>query len=41
MTAEVWLPRGAVIEVNAIHLTPPHQRFGVKLPSIVDVENLR
>jgi hypothetical protein len=41
MTAEVWLPRGAVIEVNAIILAPPHQRLGVKLSGIVDVENLR
>jgi hypothetical protein len=41
MTAEVWLSRGAVIDSNAILLTPPHQRLGVKLSGIVDVENLR
>jgi hypothetical protein len=41
MTAEVWLPRGAVIEPNAILLAPPHQRLGVKLSGIVDMENLR
>jgi hypothetical protein len=41
MTAEVWLPRGAMIKVNAILLAPPHQGLGVKLLGIVDVENLR
>jgi hypothetical protein len=41
MTAEVWLSRGAMIESNAILLTPAHQRLGVKLSGIVDVKNLR
>jgi hypothetical protein len=41
MTAEVRLSRGAVIESNAILLATSHQRLGVKLSGIVDVENLR
>ena len=41
MAAEVRLPRGAMIEPNAILLAPPHQRLGVKLSGIVDVECLR
>ena len=41
MTAEVRLSRGAVIESYAILLAPPHQRLGVKLAGIVDVQNLR